>query len=617
MAKGVKKIKWARTGRVISNMSVPNKKVVIYPDQEVSFEIESWYNDTTEEEKKKNVTWILQEAKTKKEIAKKLMLSSAPKFVSIPKNLCGPYEYYLEASLSGKRDFYNETGLIIRGDCPPKIISSKWCSTNNGDDVRKTNFFSYGEKIYLNLKTEGLNGHLNLSIDVFRRITLGTNVSIRRYVNVAVIDGEINLEINNSYNWYSAIKNKKEVEEFYVQVFDPVNRTYITDNNNDTEHARFLRVKNNIASMEVKPPVNLSPLKVGEPDKNYMSYKYCKYTTIKMNDKLLFDESKLVKGQSLSRYINIHLFAGGNEKNKNIKIELGEKIPGKCENHKGQVFDITDLQKQGIQNPQKISRNAFSFENNFKYKYENDYIEFFKNYILPVPAAEALVPLATCGYQHILDIKINPDVAWAYHFQYDKPDGGYFRDIKVTLQNGLKEELDYSKKYIAQFIKYAFNIQIDFINQAIADLIVFYLESSADHFGFGIHAYHTFDENQRKPAVIMDYTEKYKWIARTIILTCVILSVLVDALIIYLTRGKGSLTKIGKVVSAVDKYGNKIAIMGKRKGFELIAPKITSYRAQYFEKQPDGRIAFIWFTIRRQTYFGNYNYKSNRNRYSI
>jgi hypothetical protein len=92
----------------------------------------------------------------------------------------------------------------------------------------------------------------------------------------------------------------------------------------------------------------------------------------------------------------------------------------------------------------------------------------------------------------------------------------------------------------------------------------------------------------------MDYTAKYKWIARSLIIACVILCVVVDALILYLTRGKGAVaTKAGRVVAAIDKYGGKASIAMKRKGFELITPKITSYRAQYYEKQPDGRIAFV------------------------
>lgn len=37
----------------------------------------------------------------------------------IEKKLCGSYHYYIEASLSGKRDFKNKTGLYIKGYCPP------------------------------------------------------------------------------------------------------------------------------------------------------------------------------------------------------------------------------------------------------------------------------------------------------------------------------------------------------------------------------------------------------------------------------------------------------------------------------------------------------------------
>ncbi|PBI88906.1 hypothetical protein BSF41_22740 [Flavobacterium sp. ACN2] len=593
MAKGVKKIRWTGKGRVINNLCIPNKKVVIHPDQEVSFEIESWYDGTTEEEKKRNITWILQEAKTRKEIAEKLIPSITPKLLSIPKNLCGPYEYYLEASLFGKRDLYNDTGLIIRGECPPKILDSKWCKTNNAEDVRKIYFFSYGEKLYLNLKTEGLNGHLNLSIDIFRRVKAGINVSIKRYTSIDVIDGQVNLEIKDSFSWYNLIKDKNEVEEFYIQIFDPVNRTYITDYNNDIAHARFLRVKNKIASMEVSPPTNLSPLKTGEPATNYMSHHFCKYTFIKMNDKMLFDEAKLIEGQKLSRNIYAHLFAGGDEKNKKVTIELGEKIPGKCDNHKAKVFDITNLQKAGIQNPQRVSANSFSFENNFEYKFKDDYRQFFTEYILPIPAVKAAIPLATCSYQHVLNIEMLPDVAWAYHFQYDKPNGGLFKDINIKIQSGLKEELNYIKEYLGIFIKHAFNIPSDYISDAISDIAIYYLDNTADQFGFGIHAYHSFDQQGLKPAVIMDYTAKYKWIAKAVILHYVIISVLVDALILYLTRGRGALSKVGKIVSAVDKYGKKVAIIGKRKGFELITPKITSYRAQYYEKQPDGRIAFV------------------------
>ncbi|MBF7092008.1 hypothetical protein IUY40_10705 [Flavobacterium sp. ALJ2] len=593
MAKGVKKIKWTGVGKVISGFSRPNEKLAIAPDQEVSVEVSEWYEGTPEADKRKNITWILQDRKARKIIKQRTLPANSPKKISIPKVLCGPFEYYIEASLYGSVDLRNETGLYVRGYCTPKIVSSKWCKTNNGTDVRKQYFFGYGEIIYLNLVTEGLNGNLNLGIDIYRRIR-GEDQFIKRYSSVDVIDGQINYEINDSFSWYNAVKKRKELEEFYVKVFDPADRLYITDNTNDTAHARFLRVKDKIASITIKPSKSLSLLKIGEPDKNFVSYHYCKYTFIKMNDKLFFDEAKLIKGQNVGKEIVIHLFAGGNDKYKKIKIELGEKRPGKCDNHRGQVFDITDLQKAGFTKAEKISNNAFSFDNTFKYKHQDDYKAFFLEYFLPGPVVKASLPLASCGYQHILDININPDVAWAYHFQYDKPNGGFFKDINIKIQTGLDEELEYLTPYLDASIKLLFNELPESMRELMVIFLTDYFKNSASSFGFGIHAYHTFDESQNKPAVIMDYTAKYPWIARTLITTLLVVSVIIDIITLYITRGRGAVaTKAGKVAENVHKYGRSAAITMERKGFETITPKITSFRAQYFEKQADGRIAFV------------------------
>jgi hypothetical protein len=65
MAKGVKKIKWTGVGRVVNSLSIPNKKVVMVANQDVFFEVDSWFEDTIEEQKKKNLTWILQDKKNK------------------------------------------------------------------------------------------------------------------------------------------------------------------------------------------------------------------------------------------------------------------------------------------------------------------------------------------------------------------------------------------------------------------------------------------------------------------------------------------------------------------------------------------------------------------------
>jgi outer membrane protein OmpA-like peptidoglycan-associated protein len=296
MVKGVKKIKWTGKGRVISSMSKPDKKVVIIPNQIVSFEVDQWYKNTSEEDKKKTLTWILQDRKKQTIILQRNLAANHPFEINIPAELCGPFQYYLEASLGNKRDLLNETGLYISGNCPAKMVSSKWSIKMGGEDIRKTHIFSYGEPAFLNLKVEGLNGHKSLKIEIFRHLNFKTDPLIFKYTDVEVIDGEINVEIKSTFSWYSVIKGIKETEEFYIKIYDPVTKTYIVDNKNLQDHATFLRINKKIVSTQIKPPTNLSPLKTGDPGKNKERYELCKFETISITEKkattLLFNNGK-------------------------------------------------------------------------------------------------------------------------------------------------------------------------------------------------------------------------------------------------------------------------------------------------------------------------------------
>ncbi|TRX30901.1 OmpA family protein [Flavobacterium sp. ZT3R18] len=300
MAKGVKRIKWTGKGKVIGNLSIPNKKVVISPDQDVFFEVDLWHDGTTETDKKESLTWMLQDRKKKIIISQKTLPASTPKKISIPKALCGPFEYYVEASLSGNRNTSKDTGLIVSGYCEPKITTSKWCTTNDGDDVSKSHVFSYGEAVYLSVNSEGLNGHKNLIVDVFRHENLKTDPLIFTYTSVDVIDGEINLAMLNTFSWYGKIKGIKEDEEFYVKIKDPSTSSYIVDSKHNTELAQFLKIKKKIVSRVVKPPTNLTPLKVGKPDEKAERYEPCKFETIAIDKTIVFD-----KGKKLQKVIHL------------------------------------------------------------------------------------------------------------------------------------------------------------------------------------------------------------------------------------------------------------------------------------------------------------------------
>lgn len=298
MARGVAKIKWSGTGEVITRLSVPNEKLTVKADQFVHFTVAEWFKDTTETDKTGRRFWTFH-AHDKKIVLLQQVLAHDQTFgIKIAKKFCGPYCYYLQANLSENREF-TKTGLSISGYCPPRITTSKWCLSNDGEDVRNSHVFSYGNIIYLTVNTEGLNGYKNLIVEVYRQFggpSTSDDIPVAVITKVAVTNGEIDLAIKNTSSWYFNIKNRKSIEKFYIKVKDPATNKYIINDRDETAHAEFLRIKDKLVPQVPQPPQNLTPLKVGEAEANYKKYQLCKFPKIVIyedNDPVtIFDEGK-------------------------------------------------------------------------------------------------------------------------------------------------------------------------------------------------------------------------------------------------------------------------------------------------------------------------------------
>lgn len=333
MAKGVKKIKHVK-GSHYPDMSVYGKRITIEPEKEIIFDVAEWLSGTTPEDKKKPIKWMRQSNDRLKIVGQ--VSSTTGYMFQITKQLCGSYHYYIEASLSGNRDFKNITGLYVKGWCPPKIVSSKWCTQKGGDDVRKTYTFSYGHIIYLYLDTEGLNGD-KVTVDVYKVVEGGGGAKddrlIHTYTNVEVIDGQINLKIGNSSLWYGKIGNPKAKEEFYVKV-KTASGKYVSDGK-DTIHARFLRIKNEVVSKAIEPSTNNTPTKVYKPDVNAARYEPCKFEVVKIT------ESEVKDGKANNTTVTV--FDNG----KGLKKKPGTLPQEKIERTIFFKFDSTIIDKDG------------------------------------------------------------------------------------------------------------------------------------------------------------------------------------------------------------------------------------------------------------------------------
>lgn len=346
MSKGVKKIKWNSSepggAGVYSKLSMPNKLLTIEPDKFAWFSVSEWYPDTTKAEKEKNITWIRQD-RQEKTILKQMTIPNNQLYgFKLERKLCGPFTYYIEASLSGKRDLKNETGLYVRGYCSPKIVDTKWCTSNDGKDER-SRLFSYGEKLYLGVNTEGLNGNI-VTVEVFRYkegsyfTGKKEDQKLRIISNVKVIDGEINLEINNTSLWRGTINDIQETEKFYIKIKDAFGN-YIKDAKGDVIHARFLRIKNKSVPQVPEKPTNNTPVKVGETTVKTNRYELCKFEEISIS------ETETKDGKASTSTVKVFDNGKGLKSTKGTTEKVTTSIYFKFD-----VDVVDDKSKQALQN---------------------------------------------------------------------------------------------------------------------------------------------------------------------------------------------------------------------------------------------------------------------------
>lgn len=270
MAKGVKKIKMFRDGKWLVG-----SRAVLKADNPVKFDVQAWLEGTTAEEKEQDIYWLWQNT-DRSEILKVLKRDELT--VKFTKKLSGPYTYYLEGSLSGRRDFKNPAGIYLNGTAPPRIVKSEWRKTPDGKDTRKEPI-AYGDIIYLWLDTEGLHGSL-VDIEIYNnRSKPFSDTLVSKEINLEVVNGEVLYSIGNTSTWMGKVHNIASVEEFFIIVKNKRGQDII-DHNSDNFHARFLRIKNELVSNQIKPSENITASKIGDSEKNVERFEPCKFEEI-------------------------------------------------------------------------------------------------------------------------------------------------------------------------------------------------------------------------------------------------------------------------------------------------------------------------------------------------
>ncbi len=282
MAKGVKTIELyaghdgvfyqKKSGGITTNITVRG-------DKHISFKVMEWLPNTSEDEKQEDVYWIRQTQ------SRNIVLHKVKGKIytfKIPKKLCGPYSFYIEASRSGNQDFKNRAGIYINGYSTPLIKASDWRAKVNGRDIKNVGDIGYGNLIYLWLNTEGLYND-KITVEIYNKAR-GDDDFILEYTNVEVNRGEVKLQIGNTYSWRSKISYwVSDIEEFYIKAKTSKGK-YIKDHLGDDKHAIYLKIEDKIITKEVEVSTNITPTKVFEPEKNFAKDEPCKFTAIDITE---------------------------------------------------------------------------------------------------------------------------------------------------------------------------------------------------------------------------------------------------------------------------------------------------------------------------------------------
>lgn len=352
MAKGVKKIKWA-DGGIIKNESTQGISAVIEGDKPAYFLVDEWIVGTTDKDRKNGVTWFIMSNDRKQILSKKANKPILEKFeVKIPKKQCGPYTYYIEASLSGELD-RKKIGMHVKGYCPPKVLSIEWSNKNGSAKSGSTLMLADNSPVNIKIETEGVNGITNLIVEVYKE---KSNSLVHTISNVAVVDGIINASMPNAVLWKPSVNNSQETENFYVKLKNPISGSYVPDgNSNFISPYGQIGATSQFFTYAPQAPSNQTPLKVGSVKVNYDKLYTCRYDKLIISDtdtnkdKFDIEVYDVKKNKTIPKYDTL---AGSSESTKKeLKLNYKSYSLKKCfsKTHKQEVEIFVDGKKQGVE----------------------------------------------------------------------------------------------------------------------------------------------------------------------------------------------------------------------------------------------------------------------------
>ncbi|WP_299243013.1 hypothetical protein [uncultured Aquimarina sp.] len=487
---------------------------------------------------------------------------------------------WVEPVKEGEKPTYKTShGYFIQGFDRPEVIRSEWreySKYDNGALIEGDKYF--GEFIQLHIYTKGLYGQNvtvqlrngndeNIDLEVKSKSTedkKGNKTTEKKYIDKYTSTVfAFQEEGSNGGNVYiqKTIVNVRLEQRWRIQYNDEIKLKAVIDSTVKgcpTFKSETINVKikqyNDPAPTSIEKQGNQA-VQISDFTTSIFEFNPCRFDKIIKEYGTTTPETLFSTDENINvpiKTIDIGVVVAQNNTDA-LSVSVEGLDVEKClidKHSKPTTIDITHLQKDYPK--AKIEGDIkLTFIPTYKYEHLDplNYYNFFITYFPIFKRSEKnyKILINSCAFEKEIRLAILPDVAFASHFQIGKPKDFtdqhkiYYRniDLENELVRGLDKEFDKAKEMRAEVSKY---LPQNPFSEFAQDILLDYLKDKANKFAIGLHAYHTFTKDGKK-AELINYAKEYEVLSKLVIGYSLLVSVAVDALILWLTRGRYAFAK--------------------------------------------------------------------------
>ncbi|OEK08024.1 hypothetical protein A8C32_16340 [Flavivirga aquatica] len=291
-------------------------------------------------------------------------------------------------------------------------------------------------------------------------------------------------------------------------------------------------------------------------------------------------------GRSKSHKDNIFIVPDYDiEKDSNTAVIIGRETKSKkWELFAQNRFEDTPVFKE----LGKRTQEQLKFRLAYPYDAYNEHTFLLKYLTFQIKPEYLPIVIQTCRYVRTPVFKVYPDVVFVYHYMYNPKKELWFNNTKVDLPE-LKAD---AVSYVKDIVDWLFDplkpiLEKMGVGKEMLSMIKKYVNSPSPEQKTGFHMIADGEE------INYSQLQPYKAYLHYQMILIALLPLIIELLLIYLTRGKNLQTKLGKIAKKAQNISKDLKDLGSKYNIEVTYPQLAINYGMYRQQEKTGDIATV------------------------